>query len=81
MSITIRCKKCGDIIKSTHVHDFVMCSCRACFIDGGDEYTRIGGWDTDWEYYKENETNEIVAYKTITISTEKSTDSTMERIE
>lgn len=50
MSVKIRCKKCGDVIQSKHVHDFVMCKCKSCFIDGGDEYTRIGGWNTDWEY-------------------------------
>lgn len=46
----IRCKKCGDIIQSTYRHDFVMCSCQSCFIDGGDDYTRIGGFKDDWEY-------------------------------
>lgn len=50
MSVKIRCKKCGDVLQSKHVHDFVMCKCKSCFIDGGDEYTRIGGWKTDWEY-------------------------------
>ena len=31
----IKCLKCGDIIESTYRHDFVMCSCGACFVDGG----------------------------------------------
>jgi len=39
----IRCLKCNDIIESKHAHDFKKCNCGACFIDGGDEYTRIGG--------------------------------------
>ena len=35
--------KCNDIIESLSVHDFQKCKCRACFIDGGNQYTRIGG--------------------------------------
>lgn len=38
----IKCNICGDIIESTHRHDFVECSCKACFVDGGTEYQRIG---------------------------------------
>ena len=38
-----KCKKCGDIIESKSVHDFVMCSCGATFTDGGHEYIRRGG--------------------------------------
>jgi len=47
----IRCKKCGDVIESKHRHDFVWCSCKSVFVDGGREYIR-GGWPggeyTDW---------------------------------
>jgi hypothetical protein len=39
----IRCLKCNDVIESKHVHDFKKCKCGACFIDGGDNYTRVGG--------------------------------------
>lgn len=45
----IRCKKCNTTIESKSVHDFVMCPCGACFIDGGLEYRRIGGNQDDWE--------------------------------
>ena len=39
----IKCKKCGDIIESTSVHDFKWCSCRTVAVDGGHEYLeRIG---------------------------------------
>jgi hypothetical protein len=38
-----QCVKCGDIIESNHRHDFVSCSCRAIFVDGGTDYIRIGG--------------------------------------
>lgn len=39
----IKCLKCNDIIESKHAHDFKRCKCGACFIDGGDKYTRVGG--------------------------------------
>lgn len=39
---SVRCNLCGDIIESTYRHDFVECSCRACFVDGGHDYQRIG---------------------------------------
>lgn len=51
----IRCKKCGDIIESTWVHDFKECSCGACFVDGGREYCRIGGDTNDIEMLIEYE--------------------------
>lgn len=38
----IRCKKCNDIIESTHVHDFRYCKCNSVFIDGGNDYLRFG---------------------------------------
>lgn len=43
----IRCLKCNDIIESLSVHDFKYCKCGACSIDGGNDYTRIGG---DFKY-------------------------------
>ena len=39
----IKCLKCNDIIESLSVHDFKYCKCGACSIDGGKQYTRIGG--------------------------------------
>ena len=55
----IKCKKCGDIIESKSVHDFQMCSCKSCYVDGGHEYIRIGGNPEDieqlTEYYEEGE--------------------------
>lgn len=35
-----RCKKCGDIIESKHVHDYVKCKCGAIAVDGGHYYLR-----------------------------------------
>ena len=54
----IKCLKCGDIIESTHRHDWVQCSCGACFVDGGHDYMRIGGNIEDWEDMSEWETEE-----------------------
>ena len=36
----IQCKKCGEVIQSRHVHDFVTCQCGACSVDGGHDYLR-----------------------------------------
>jgi hypothetical protein len=45
-----RCNHCGDIVISTHRHDFVSCKCfkssdgkTGFFLDGGDDYWRCGG--------------------------------------
>lgn len=43
----IKCKKCGDVIESKHVHDFVECTCfknsggkEGCAVDGGHSYLK-----------------------------------------
>lgn len=36
----IRCTVCGDVIESTHVHDFKMCSCETVAVDGGKCYLK-----------------------------------------
>lgn len=45
----IRCKKCGDIIESKHVHDFKWCSCKSVAVDGGKKYLRRLGNFEDFE--------------------------------
>lgn len=45
----IKCNKCGDVIESVSVHDFQMCSCGACGVDGGHDYLRRMGNREDWE--------------------------------
>lgn len=45
----IKCKKCGDIIESYHVHDFKWCSCKSVAVDGGREYLRRLGNPEDYE--------------------------------
>ncbi len=44
----IRCRKCGDIIESETVHDFRVCSCGACAVDGGHYYLRRCGNLENW---------------------------------
>lgn len=36
----IKCKHCGDIIESKHVHDFKICSCGTVAVDGGHYYLK-----------------------------------------
>ena len=43
-----QCMKCGDIIVSKYVHDFVECRCGAIFVDGGMDYLRRGGDNEDF---------------------------------
>ena len=43
----IKCLKCGDIIESTYRHDFKMCKCGNCGVDGGLDYFKRTG--TDYE--------------------------------
>lgn len=45
----IKCKKCGNIIESTNVHDFKWCSCKSVAVDGGREYLRRLGNPEDYE--------------------------------
>lgn len=49
----IRCKKCGDIIESTWVHDFKQCKCGAVAVDGGHVYMKRLGNVEDWEELSE----------------------------
>jgi len=39
----IKCNKCLDIIYSRARHDYHSCSCGNISIDGGFDYTRVGG--------------------------------------
>lgn len=36
----IKCKSCGDVIISTHRHDFKRCSCGRVAVDGGHDYLK-----------------------------------------
>lgn len=35
-----QCMLCGDIIESTHRHDYVSCKCGEIAVDGGRSYLR-----------------------------------------
>lgn len=37
-----KCARCGDVIESTYVHDYVQCSCGAISVDGGHAYCKRG---------------------------------------
>lgn len=43
MKSKIRCLICNDVIESMYRHDFKYCSCKAVFVDGGNDYFRYGG--------------------------------------
>jgi len=36
----IKCTLCGEILESKYRHDYVECSCKSTFIDGGSDYIR-----------------------------------------
>lgn len=38
----VKCVICGETIQSKHRHDFVECSCGNIFVDGGNDYLRMG---------------------------------------
>lgn len=48
----IKCTKCGDVIESKYTHDFRWCNCKNIFVDGGLEYSRIGGAALDDNSYE-----------------------------
>ena len=40
----VQCLNCGKVLQSTFRHDFQMCDCEnETFVDGGEDYTHIGG--------------------------------------
>lgn len=36
----VKCDLCGDVIESTHRHDFKWCSCKNVAVDGGKDYLK-----------------------------------------
>lgn len=36
----IRCNVCGEEIESRYRHNYVICKCGACAVDGGHDYLR-----------------------------------------
>ena len=43
----VQCKNCGEIIESTHRHDFKFCKCGNVAVDGGHDYLRREFKDKD----------------------------------
>jgi hypothetical protein len=42
----IKCLVCGEILESKTRHDFQQCNCEnESFVDGGTDYSRVGGVD------------------------------------
>lgn len=41
----IRCNLCGEEIESVHRHDFKICGCGSCAVDGGHDYLRRAAKD------------------------------------
>jgi len=50
----VRCKKCGYTVFSRARHDCRSCECGACYIDGGFDYTRVGGEPKDIDFVEFN---------------------------
>jgi hypothetical protein len=44
-----KCKLCGDIIESLHVHDYVSCKCGEIAVDGGLQYLKAIA--RDWKNF------------------------------
>ncbi len=45
----VLCHVCGDMIESTHVHDYRHCSCKNVAVDGGNEYHKRSFETGKWE--------------------------------
>jgi len=63
----LKCLTCNDIIFSTFRNDFRYCKCGDCFVDGGQDYFRIGfkdktlieygTYDSETKEYKKDDIN------------------------
>ncbi len=38
---------CNEVLESKHRHDFQACKCGRSFVDGGDDYMRLGFQDCE----------------------------------
>ena len=54
-----KCNHCGDVIESTHVHDFKWCSCETVFVDGGHQYLRRGFVNSPLDFTDLSEYEEV----------------------
>lgn len=51
----IRCKQCGDVLESKERHDFKVCKCGCCDIDGGTIYLKRGFTDSPDDFEEMSE--------------------------
>lgn len=49
----VRCRKCGDIIESKSVHDFVTCKCGTVSVDGGHDYIKRCVPNAEGDFFEE----------------------------
>jgi len=49
----IKCKKCGDVIESKSVHDYVRCKCGLVAVDGDKNYLKRSFKSTPEEDFEE----------------------------
>ena len=56
----IKCNKCGDIIESTHRHDFKFCQCGAVTVDGGKDYLKRSYENSSDDYTELSEYEDLV---------------------
>ncbi len=49
------CTICDDEMWSKERHDYVVCGCEACYLDGGLAYTRWGGPSVDTSVYSDDD--------------------------
>lgn len=54
-----KCRRCDDIIESTHRHDFVTCKCGEIAVDGGQAYFRAAAKNFENFIRLDDEGNEV----------------------
>jgi len=55
-----KCLNCGEVLISTHRHDFVGCSCGKLAVDGGLDYLRRVGTDYEEQSIYNTDSIEII---------------------
>lgn len=55
----IKCNHCGDVIESKTRHQFVECSCKTVYVDGGLDYLRRGFQNSQDDYTELSEYEDV----------------------
>lgn len=50
-----QCNLCKDFIISRHTHHYAECKCGAIFVDGGQDYERLGGDLENFRFFKDKD--------------------------